>query len=216
MIRLTIYCGLLYVVLGCGLASADGCVQPDALRNTDTPYSLWGKCLEFRPLSLGSRLPLGSIVYFPIQKDGGSLTISVDRSALTRQFVEDLFDQPDHRVIAKHQLAQKGVRLVLTPKRLKVTIYPSVIVSLRSDILDDPKYRSFISRPTFVVEEIAGKAFASTDLDRISTAFFDVYIQYLMHASTTSRKELPDGSTQGSSTISDLLPLRQLPSKANE
>lgn len=197
-------------------ANAEGCEQPDALRNTDTPYSLNGHCLEFKPLSPGSRLPIGSIVYFPMANREGALTMSVERSALSKQFVDDLFERPDDSLLATHQLAQKGIALVLTPRRLKMTIYPSVIVSLRSDIPGDPTYRSFTDRPVFTIEEVSGKAFASTDVDRISTAFSDVYIQHIVRMSKPSTKVLSDGRTQFTGSISDSLPPRQLPSKASK
>ena len=216
MIRCLVFFCVLAGVLGSRAARAEGCVQPDELRHTDTPYSLWGKCLQFTPLSVGSRIPLGSIVYFPLKEQGGSLTISVDRSAVTERLVKDLFDRPDDRILATHHLAQRGLALVLTPTRLKLTVYPSVIVSLRSDIPSDPAYRSFLGQPTFVVDQIQGKAFASTDLKSISNTFFDVYVQYVMRATATATKVLPDGSTRGFANLEDPLPTRQLPSKALE
>jgi hypothetical protein len=153
-------------------ANAEGCDQPAELRNSDTPYSLGAKCLEFRPLSPGGSLPVGSIVYVPIADRGKPLTLSIDRSALSKPFVDDLFAHPNEQVLASHQLAQKGIALALSPTRLYLTIYPSVIVSLRSDMLGYPRYRSFVGQPMFVVEKVPDKAFASIDVSRISSAFF--------------------------------------------
>jgi len=157
---------------------------------------------------------LGSIVYFP-SAHNGELVLSVDRSALTKQFVEDLFDRPNDRMIATHHLAQRGVRLVLTPKRLKVIVYPSVIVALRADVIGDSAYRSFVDQPVFVVEQITGRAFASVDLERISTAFSDVFVQYLMGSSKSSTTINPDGSAYGFASLSSSLPPRELPSRAD-
>jgi hypothetical protein len=193
-------------------ASAEGCDQPDHLRNTDTPYSLGAKCLDFKPLSPGSVLPVGSIVYLPITDQGGALALSIDRSFLSKQFLNDLFERPVDDVLANHQLAQKGIVLALSPARLQITIYPSVIVSLRSDILGHPRYRSFVGQPIFTVERVPTKAFASTDLDRISTAFSDVFIQYMMRWNSSTTKVLPDGQTQITGNASEILPPRQLPS----
>lgn len=215
MIRAVVFVWGCLGLLGYRLACAEECVQPDRLVGTDTPYALWGKCLEFQPLSAGSRLPLGSIVYFPVKGGSGSLTISVDRSNLTKELIDDLFEKPDATLLATHHLAQKGMVLALTPTRLRITLYPSVVVSLRSDIRGDSQYRSFSGQPTFVVDEVVGKAFASTDLARISSRFSDVYVQYVMPGVTSWTRQLPDGSVEGLATIPDVLPPRRLPSKAS-
>ncbi len=213
----SIWFGLAVALLASPAAHAEFCEKPSELRDSDTPYSLWGKCLTFSKITRSSRLPLDSIVYFPVKRPG-TLRLSVDRSELTSQFIEDVFDRSNPAVLEGHHLAQRGISLSLTPKHLEITIFPSVIVRLRSDILADPNYRTFNGQPTFVVEEVSGDVYVATDLNRIASAFQDVYVQYVMRFTETSTRSLADGRTQASGSVSshDALPPRQMPSKKTE
>lgn len=198
-------------------AYATGCEKPKQLWGTDVPYSLWGVCLEFTPIDRRTRVPLDSIVYFPA-KEQGELTLSVERSALTQQFVEDVFDSPKKEILEAHQLAQRGVTLSLTPSRLKITVYPSVILRLRSDMLGDSTYRTFVGQPTFVVDGLSGRAYVATDLARIASAFSDVYIQYIVRMNEVASETLPDGTHRSFGTISrdGTLPSKRPPSRSSD
>ena len=39
----------------------------------------------------------------------------IDRSNLTKELIDDLFEKADAGILAAHQLAQKGIVSVLTP-----------------------------------------------------------------------------------------------------
>ena len=207
---------LVLTLFSASAAFSQGCDQPRELRGTDTPYSLWGVCLRFSPISRETRLSLDSIVYLPVKEPLGRVTLFVDRTALTQQFIDDFFDHPRQDVIDRHQLGQRGIVVSLTPKRLKIAIHPSVILRLRTDMLGDSSYRTFVGQPTFMVEEVSGKAFAATDLNRIASAFPDLYFQYVVRMAETASRTLPDGRTQSVGTIrtEDALPPRQPPSKS--
>lgn len=200
----------------CSVAYAQGCDKPRDLWGTDTPFSLWGRCLEFSKIARDSSFPAGSIVYFPWKGMPGRLTISVERSALTPQFIEDVFDRPKSEILDAHQLAQRGVALSLTPNRMNMTIYPSVVLRLRTDILGDNAYRTFIGQPTFKVEDVSGDAYVAADISRISSAFPEVFIQYVFPMKENSTRVLPDGRTQSTGTVpsQDALPPRQTPMRA--
>ena len=198
-------------------SSPAGCVQPPELSGTDTPYSLWGRCLSFARVERGARLPLDAIVYFPATGPG-SLKLSVDRAALTQEFINDIFDAPKPSVIEDHQMTQQGVRLELSPTRLNITIYPSVVLRLRSDIPSNLRYRTFRGTPMFTVENVSGAAYAATDSKRVSEQFDDVFIQHVLRLTESTTKTLPDGSIQtlGSAAKDSLLPPWQKPSKVKD
>lgn len=207
-------CVLFVLVMGaCSVCHAQGCDKPRDLWGTDTPYSLWGRCLEFSKIVRDGKLPANSIVYFPWKGMPGRLTISVERAALTAQFIDDVFDHPKSAILDAHQLAQRGVALSLTPTRMNVTIYPSVVLRLRTDILGDTSYSTFIGQPIFKVDDISGDAYVATDIGRVSSAFPEVFIQYVFPMKETSTRILPDGRTQSTGVVpsQDALPPRLAP-----
>jgi hypothetical protein len=209
---------LMLFVLFAPLASyAAGCAQPLELSGTDTPYSLWGRCLNFSKISLKSQLSLDSIVYFPA-KGPGELSLTVDRAYLTQEFIADVFDASRAGVLENHQLTQRGVKLELSPTRLTITIYPSVVLRLRSDIPGNPNYRTFRGTPVFVVESVSGVAYAATDSRRVAEEFADVFIQHVMRFTETGTKALPDGRTQsiGSAVSNESLPPWRMPARVND
>jgi len=205
-----------FAVSTCSLAHAEGCDRPRELLGTGTPYSLWGKCLGFSRVTLNSQIPADSIVYFPWKSNTGHLTISVDRSALTPQFVEDVFNHPRSEILNAHQLAQRGIALSLTPSRMRVTIYPSVVLRLRTDVLGNPGYRTFLGQPEFKVEDVSGDVYVATDIARVESTFPEVFVQYVFPMTESGRRVLPDGQVQLMGTVpsQDVLPPRQAPSLA--
>jgi hypothetical protein len=189
----------LVVAIGLLVAAAEVgafCEQPSALVGTRTPYSLWGTCLTFSKLSAGSRVPLGSIVLIPKEGKNSPLTLSVERSALTKAFVEDLFDHSNTEILTAHPLAKRGVELVLTANRLKVIVHPGVVLRLRTDIPGRSNYRTFSGQPSFVVEAVPGEAYVSTDMATIQRSFSEISVDYRLPGKELSRAVLPDGSTQ--------------------
>jgi hypothetical protein len=142
----------------------------------------------------------------------------VDRAALTPEFITDVFDVSRSVVLENHQLAQRGVRLELSPTRLTITIYPSVVLRLRSDIPGNPNYRTFRGTPIFVVESVSGDAYAATDLKKVAKEFADVFIQHAMRFTESGTRTLPDGRTQsiGSAADDKSLPPWRMPAKVND
>jgi hypothetical protein len=194
-------------------AHAEGCDQPPSLKGTDTPYSLWGKCLGFSPLSDGMRIPLGSIVQV-LPNAGSQLTLTADRAVLTDEFLRDVFEAPRKEELRTHPLLQRGIGLTVTPNELQITLQPTVILNLRTDMPEDPSYRTYKGSPDFTVRSAPAKAFASTELSRISREFSDVFVHYKARAKQASRTLLPDGRSRWSVDTEDL-PRAQEPRMTN-
>jgi hypothetical protein len=106
---------------------AESCDKPANLVPSTAPYSLHGICLAFSLISSGMRLPLGSIIFVPVQERKPILTLSIERALLSKRFIENVFEHPDDNLLTAHPLAWPGIALTLNDSRLRLAIYSGVI-----------------------------------------------------------------------------------------